>query len=170
MIVGYDHRFGRNREDGFTEYEKIGRDIGMKVIKGEEYQYNDFQETKREFLFSDEFVANEIEQHCLGYWWGKGNIDFLDSSIILALGVGFNKNKIIEHCEEIEIFEQDVCKWRDAIVFMYYFGIRDEYVFTMADPYYFPPIYNDYYHTSELGSRRFHIRLDWKNKKISTSN
>ena len=40
LIVGYDHRFGRNREDGFVEYEKIGEDIGMKVIKGEEYQHN----------------------------------------------------------------------------------------------------------------------------------
>ena len=40
LIVGYDHRFGRNREDGFAEYEKIGEDIGMKVIKGEEYQQN----------------------------------------------------------------------------------------------------------------------------------
>ena len=40
LIVGYDHRFGRNREDGFAEYEKIGEDIGMKVIKGEEYQHN----------------------------------------------------------------------------------------------------------------------------------
>lgn len=40
LVVGYDHRFGRNREDGFTEYEKIGEKIGMKVIRGEEYQYN----------------------------------------------------------------------------------------------------------------------------------
>lgn len=40
LIVGYDHRFGRNREDGFPEYEKIGVDIGMKLIKGEEFQHN----------------------------------------------------------------------------------------------------------------------------------
>ena len=25
LIVGYDHRFGRNREDGFTEYEKLAK-------------------------------------------------------------------------------------------------------------------------------------------------
>lgn len=40
LVVGYDHRFGRNREDGFTEYEKIGKDIGMTVIRGEEYLDN----------------------------------------------------------------------------------------------------------------------------------
>jgi riboflavin kinase/FMN adenylyltransferase len=40
LIVGYDHRFGRNREDGYSEYEKIGSQIGMKVIKGEEYQHD----------------------------------------------------------------------------------------------------------------------------------
>lgn len=130
--------------------------------KCEEYNYNNFQETKRAFLFSDECVANEIEQHCLGYWWGKDKIKFLDSSVILAIGVGFNKNKIIKHCEKIDIFEQDVCKMRDAIVFGYYLGIRDEYLYTMNDPYFFPDI-----SVVNAGTREFFVRLDWKIRKIS---
>lgn len=38
LLVGYDHRFGRNREDGFTEYEKYGRELGMNVIRAKELQ------------------------------------------------------------------------------------------------------------------------------------
>lgn len=38
LFVGYDHRFGRNREDGFSEYERFGRDIGVRVLKASEWQ------------------------------------------------------------------------------------------------------------------------------------
>ncbi len=32
LLVGYDHRFGRNREEGFDEYVKYGREFGLNVI------------------------------------------------------------------------------------------------------------------------------------------
>lgn len=38
LIVGYDHRFGHNREDGFQEYVKYGNELGMNVIEGKELQ------------------------------------------------------------------------------------------------------------------------------------
>ena len=31
LLVGYDHRFGKDRKDGFDEYEKYGNAIGLKV-------------------------------------------------------------------------------------------------------------------------------------------
>ncbi len=40
LIVGYDHRFGHNREDGFPEYEKYGKEIGVNVVEAEEYKIN----------------------------------------------------------------------------------------------------------------------------------
>lgn len=33
LLVGHDHRFGRNREDGFTEYEQYGNQTGIMVIQ-----------------------------------------------------------------------------------------------------------------------------------------
>lgn len=36
LIIGYDHRFGHNREDGFSDYKRYGNDIGMEVIKAKE--------------------------------------------------------------------------------------------------------------------------------------
>lgn len=33
LIVGYDHRFGHNREEGFSEYREYGRQCGMEVVE-----------------------------------------------------------------------------------------------------------------------------------------
>lgn len=36
LVVGYDHRFGRDRLDGFDDYVAIGREIGLEVIRAPE--------------------------------------------------------------------------------------------------------------------------------------
>ena len=35
LVIGYDHRFGHNRSEGFDDYVRHGREIGMEVIRGE---------------------------------------------------------------------------------------------------------------------------------------
>ena len=37
LLIGYDHRFGRDRADGFEQYAGYGAACGMKVIKAEPY-------------------------------------------------------------------------------------------------------------------------------------
>ncbi len=39
LLVGYDHRFGRNREDSYPEYSHYGRELGMDVILAAELQW-----------------------------------------------------------------------------------------------------------------------------------
>ena len=36
LLMGYDHRFGSDRLKGFSEYEKIARKIGLRVIRAHE--------------------------------------------------------------------------------------------------------------------------------------
>lgn len=36
LVIGYDHRFGHNREDGFDDYVRYGKKIGIHVVKAEE--------------------------------------------------------------------------------------------------------------------------------------
>lgn len=36
LLIGYDHRFGHNREDGFEEYQKYGEEVGIHVIQANE--------------------------------------------------------------------------------------------------------------------------------------
>lgn len=36
LVTGYDNRFGHNRNEGFEDYVRYGKEIGIEVIKGEE--------------------------------------------------------------------------------------------------------------------------------------
>lgn len=33
LLIGYDHRFGRNRAEGFDDYVRYGRECGMKIVQ-----------------------------------------------------------------------------------------------------------------------------------------
>ena len=35
LVIGYDHRFGRGRSEGFDDYVRYGKEIGIKVVRGE---------------------------------------------------------------------------------------------------------------------------------------
>lgn len=41
LVVGYDHRFGRDRAEGFEEYVAHGRTVGMEVVRGVPYLLED---------------------------------------------------------------------------------------------------------------------------------
>lgn len=36
LVTGYDNRFGHNRSEGFEDYVRYGKEIGIEVIKGKE--------------------------------------------------------------------------------------------------------------------------------------
>lgn len=36
LVIGYDHRFGHNRANGFSDYQKYGKEIGINVIQAKE--------------------------------------------------------------------------------------------------------------------------------------
>lgn len=37
LLIGYDHRFGHNREDGFEQYVTYGKACGIRVLKASRY-------------------------------------------------------------------------------------------------------------------------------------
>lgn len=39
LVVGYDHRFGRGRQDGFKNYFGYGKQVGIDVIQASAYQF-----------------------------------------------------------------------------------------------------------------------------------
>ncbi len=39
LFVGYDHRFGRNREESFEHYKAYGREVGINVIQATPYTF-----------------------------------------------------------------------------------------------------------------------------------
>lgn len=39
LFIGYDHRFGRNREAGFDDYVRYGQELGLKVIQADAFMH-----------------------------------------------------------------------------------------------------------------------------------
>lgn len=35
LVIGYDHRFGRGRSEGFDDYVRYGNELGIEVVRGE---------------------------------------------------------------------------------------------------------------------------------------
>lgn len=40
LVIGYDHRFGYNRAEGFNDYVRYGKEMGIKVVLANEYQFD----------------------------------------------------------------------------------------------------------------------------------
>ncbi len=75
LVIGYDHRFGHNRSEGFDSYCSYGEAIGMEVIRAQVY-------ANGEHPVSSSFVRELLLQgkpdcamHCLGYsYFLKGKV------------------------------------------------------------------------------------------------
>lgn len=64
LLVGYDHRFGHNREEGFEEYDKYGKSIGMDIVEALEMRVDSkhvsSSEIRRLLLAGDIKNANRL--------------------------------------------------------------------------------------------------------------
>lgn len=65
LIIGYDHRFGNDREEGFDEYKAHGEKLGIDVVKASEYSKTYVSSSKIRKLLSEGHIseANKL----LGY-------------------------------------------------------------------------------------------------------
>lgn len=43
LLIGYDHRFGKNRTDGFFEYKSFGEKYGMEIIQSPAFEMDGMQ-------------------------------------------------------------------------------------------------------------------------------
>ena len=67
LYIGYDNRFGHNREEGFDDYVRYGREMGIEVIHNDAFQLNKVNISSsvvRSFLDEGEV---ELANQCLGY-------------------------------------------------------------------------------------------------------
>ncbi|MCM1319885.1 MAG: riboflavin biosynthesis protein RibF [Muribaculaceae bacterium] len=66
IIVGYDNHFGSDRENGFDYYQKIGRQLGMKVIEARCLPGVSSSAVRRQLLAGNIDAGNAL----LGYAYG----------------------------------------------------------------------------------------------------
>ncbi len=73
LVIGYDHRFGHNRSEGFDDYCRYGKELGIEVLKAEPYVLPDGRSISSSMirtllLHGDVPEANR----CLGYDYSLG--------------------------------------------------------------------------------------------------
>jgi len=64
LVVGYDHRFGRGRSEGFEDYVRYGQEIGMEVVRAGELPGGTSSTTVRKALEGGDI---RLANHVLGY-------------------------------------------------------------------------------------------------------
>jgi len=67
LVIGYDNRFGHNREEGFDDYVRYGRETGIEVVRASAYVIDGVSVSSsvvRSFLEEGEV---ELAEQCLGY-------------------------------------------------------------------------------------------------------
>lgn len=83
LVVGYDHRFGHNRSEGFEDYVRYGQEMGMEVILARAYSYNE------DIAVSSSVIRQFLQQgkvseaaDCLSYHF------FLEGTVVGGYRVG----------------------------------------------------------------------------------
>lgn len=61
LVIGYDHRFGYNREDGFNEYVAYGKELGIELIQAREYRGDEGALVSSSYI-RDEIRSGNIEE------------------------------------------------------------------------------------------------------------
>ena len=69
LVIGYDHRFGRNRAETFEDYVRYGKELGIAVVRADAFQKNDLSVSSsmvRSCLTEGEV---KIAAQCLGRYY-----------------------------------------------------------------------------------------------------
>lgn len=75
LLIGYDHRFGHNREDGFEQYVTYGAICGMQVVKASRYSEGEAAVSSSEIRKQLSLCQVEEASHLLTYSYQlKGSI------------------------------------------------------------------------------------------------
>ena len=89
LVIGYDHRFGHNRSEGFEDYVRYGKEIGIEVIRAKAYTSNIEIENVPNVPVSSSLIRKLLHQgevslaaHCLKYEY------FLDGIVVGGYQVG----------------------------------------------------------------------------------
>lgn len=83
LLMGYDHRFGHNRNETFTDYAAYGRELGIEVVQLQQFSDSDNErisssEIRRALQQGDMAMANRM----LGYDY------FIDGTVVDGFKVG----------------------------------------------------------------------------------
>lgn len=86
LLIGYDHRFGHNRSEGFADYVRYGREIGMEVLPAEAFH---LPEAEGGMPVSSSLIRRLLQEgDACGAACGLGYPYFLNGTIVSGRRVG----------------------------------------------------------------------------------
>ena len=118
LVVGYDHRFGHNRSEGFEDYVRYGQEMGMEVLLAHAYS-------------SDENIT--VSSSMIRHFLQKGNVSsaaeclsynfFLEGTVVGGYRVG---RKIGFPTANLRVNDPDKIIPADGVYAVYVFldGVR----------------------------------------------
>lgn len=82
LVIGYDHRFGHNRSEGFEDYCRYGREIGMQVVLARAFLCDEIHVSSS--VIRNSLHAGDVcmANRCLGYDY------FLEGTVVGGYQVG----------------------------------------------------------------------------------
>lgn len=98
LLIGYDHRFGHNRSEGFEDYCRYGDELGMKILRARALEERgcSISSSLIRSLLSEGDVAQA--NHYLGYHY------YLDGTVVdgykVGRTIGFPTANLLPSCAE----------------------------------------------------------------------
>ena len=62
LVTGYDNRFGRNRAEGFDDYVRYGKALGMEVLRGDEATFPGIDEAVSSSAIRQLLLEGKVER------------------------------------------------------------------------------------------------------------
>lgn len=121
LVIGYDHRFGHNRSDGFEQYVSYGKELGIEVIQAKEYKMSKKDISSSTIRKALSIGDIDIVNCCLGYSY------YINGTVITGKQIGrtigfptaniqvVNGDKIIPangvYAVKVKVEDDDKCYW-----------------------------------------------------------
>lgn len=87
LVVGYDHRFGHNRSEGFEDYVHYGRELGMEVLLARAYAYSK-EASVTEVTVSSSAIRGLLLEETFRKLPSIWDMIFLDGTVVGGYQVG----------------------------------------------------------------------------------
>ena len=62
LVTGYDNRFGRNRAEGFDDYVRYGKELGIEVLRGDEATFPGTEEAVSSSAIRQMLLEGKVRQ------------------------------------------------------------------------------------------------------------
>ena len=98
LVIGYDHRFGHNRAEGFDDYYQYGTKIGMEVLRAKACIINDVNVSSSVIRLLLQEGEIDMATKCLGYNY------YLDGTVVDGYKVG---RTIVFPTANLKVEDQD---------------------------------------------------------------